>query len=177
MNSIALLFTTGIVLVFVRSIGASLSTKHDRPFQLLTILFVVTVFVFSVSPAIAAPYFAALGASDEALTEEQKAIDQNLRTSPEGTLYTGLETVTSSSTNQPDDAEIREAILKAIHSDVRSDVRNLTVEVTSGSVLINGRVENRKTAQSVIDQIKKISGVREIAFSLGLKERAEKVNT
>lgn len=160
-----LLFATG-------TISGLFLIKRDRLFQSLAMLFMIGIFVCTSSrPAIAAPHLAALGAEDRALTKEQKALDENLRISPEGTQYTGLETVQQSSSEQPDDAEIQKAIL----SDVWSDVSNLTVGVTSGSVLLNGRVEDKETAQAVIEQIKQIPGVREITFSLGLSNPAEKV--
>lgn len=112
---------------------------------------------------------AALGADDSALTKEQKAFDENLRLNPEGTQYTGLESVPKqSSGKQLNDAQVEEAI--------RSNVRdNLAVNVTNGSVMLTGRVEDKETAQAIVEQVKQIPGVQEISFSLGLEKSSVKL--
>lgn len=175
-----LLFTTGIIVLWTRyllrrgfanAIASLVLIRRDRLFQSLAILLVIGVFVCTSSrPVLAVPHLAALGAEDRALTKEDKALDENLRLNPEKTQYTGLESVDfpqQPSGKQLSDAEIRNTIL----SNVRKD---LDVSVTNGSVLLNGRVEDKETAQDVVEQIKQIPSVREITFSLGLEDSADK---
>lgn len=160
-----LLFATGTI-----AIASLFLTRREPLLQSLTMLLVIGVFVGTSShPVLAAPHLAALGANDSPLTKEQKALDKNLRFNPEGTQYTGLESVQQQSSGKRlNDAEIKEAI----QSDVRDD---LVVNVTNGSVMLTGRVEDKETAKAIVEQIKQIPGVREITFSLGIEKLAEEV--
>lgn len=158
-----LLFATGmIVSLFL--------TRRDQLFRSLPMLLLIGVFVCtSCRPVLAAPHLAALGASDNALNKEQKALDESLRLNPEGTLYTGVESVQQQPFGQkPNDTAIKKTIL----SDVEDD---LVVEVTNGSVQLTGRVEDKQTAQDIVARVKQIPGVQEITFSLGLEKPAVKV--
>lgn len=152
------------------AIASLFLTKHNRLLQPVAILLAVGIFVCTSScPVLAAPHLAALGSNDSALTQEQKALDKNLRLNPEATQYTGLESVQQQGSNlRLNDTAIKEVIL----SDVRGD---LVVDVTNGSVMLTGRVEDKETAQAIVEQVKQIPGVREITFSLGLEKPTVKL--
>ncbi|MBD2308983.1 BON domain-containing protein [Chroococcidiopsis sp. FACHB-1243] len=158
-------FVTGTIAI----VGLFL-TKRNRLSAPVVLLLAIGVFICTSSrPVLAAPHFAALGADDNALTKEQKALDENLRSNPEGTQYTGLESVPKdSSGKQLNDVAIKEFIL----SNVRGD---LAVDVTNGSVMLTGRVEDKKTARAIVEQIKQIPSVQEISFSLGLEKPTVKL--
>lgn len=160
-----LLFVSGTV-----ALAGLFLTKCNRLFLPLVLLLAIGVFVCTSSyPVLAAPHLGALGANDRALSKEQKALDKNLRLNPEGTQYTGLESIQrQSSGKQLNDAQIKEAI----RSNVRGD---LVVDVTNGSVMLTGRVEDKETAQAIVEQVKQIPGVQEISFSLGLEKSAVKL--
>ena len=117
-------------------------------------------------PAVAAPHLAALGASDEAATSTQQAIEEDLKVTPEGGEYSGLEYTPSKMTGATpmSDDEIENAIAK-INGSIEAGVNN-------GAVILSGRVKDRETAKSVVEQVKKIPGVHEVTFDLGLENKS-----
>lgn len=108
------------------------------------------------------PALAALGAADQALNRGQQQLEETLKSTPTGDQYQGIEYALQPSRPQPlSDTEISRRI-KSIRRDLVSSVSN-------GAVRLTGRVEDKATAQNIIDQIKEIPGVHEITFDLGLE--------
>lgn len=111
-----------------------------------------------------APMVAALGASDTTLNEGQARFEENLKLSPSGGQYKGIEYSKRSVKQQPSDDEILQAIEAKISSRV-------VVAVSNGSVRLSGRLPNRAIAEKAVEQVKAIPGVHEVAFDLGLDEQ------
>ena len=94
------------------------------------------------------------------LTEGQKALNENLKTTPQGNQYQGIEY--SQVKGAPlSDQQITERIKDEIPE-------NLKLSVASGSVRLSGKVSDRRTAQEIVQDIKEIPGVHEVSYDLGL---------
>ena len=135
--------------------------KRDR--RLLLIVVLLGVFSTSSLPAQAVT-LAALGAQDSAITQQQKEQEEGLKLTPGGGQYSGLEHVDKPNSGTANDAEIKQKI-----SEIRSDI---TVNSASGSVILSGTVEDKETAQQLVEQVKAIPGVQEVTFELGLQNPA-----
>ena len=134
--------------------------KRDR--QLLLIVVLLGAFSTSSLPAQAVT-LAALGAQDSAITQQQQQ-EEALKLTPGGGQYSGLEHVDKPSGQALSDADIQQKI-----SEIRRDI---TVNSASGSVILSGTVEDKETAQQLVEQVKAIPGVQEVTFELGLQNPA-----
>jgi hypothetical protein len=144
------LATSLLALVF----GIMTLPRYAKVSFLAVTLFVVSALSFS-QPSLA-------DANDNALTQNQQKFQETLRTSPSGTQYQGLEYVTDVGELQSD---------RQIEREIRSKApNNLKLSVSSGSVRLSGRVQNREAAQDLVQEIKNISGVHEVSYDLGLEE-------
>ncbi|MDC0832794.1 hypothetical protein AY599_21940 [Leptolyngbya valderiana BDU 20041] len=115
-------------------------------------------------PALASTDIAALGAKSDTLEQGQQQLEEDLKLTPTGGQYSGIEYAKGAERGEPmTDRKIRETIL----SDTSED---LTVNVASGSVILSGTVRDKDRAREIVDEIKEISGVHEITFELGLEE-------
>ncbi|WP_299490091.1 hypothetical protein [Acaryochloris sp. IP29b_bin.137] len=113
------------------------------------------------------PQLAAMGASDDALDQRQRVLDEDLKIDPTKLRYRGLDYVQF----QPDAERFSDAEIKSfIKSDINKDV---FVAVASGSVQVFGNVQDIDVAREVVTQIKDIPGVREVMFDIGLDTKAE----
>lgn len=134
-------------------------------------LFSIVIFTYSFNslPALATPSLAALGARDSAIHEPQQSMEEDLKLTPGGGHYSGIEYSDSARTadNQPPVSD--EAIQESIEP-YASD--NLIVSVTNGAVKLSGKVEDKEIARHVVEQIKEIPGVHEITFDIGLENQA-----
>lgn len=50
----------------------------------------------------------------------------------------------------------------------------LKISVSNGSVRLSGKVSDRDTAQAIVEEVKSIPGVHEVAYDLGLKNLSRK---
>ena len=118
-------------------------------------------------PALATTNIAALGANDRTLTEEQQAFEEDLKLTPDGSHYSGIEhtEITNSQQLPVDDKTIKQSIKD--YSD-----GNVVIGVANGSVRLTGRVKDKDTAHDLVEKTKAIPGVREVTFNLGLDEQA-----
>jgi hypothetical protein len=149
------------VTITVGLIVQSLKTTQ-RPFRSLSVVLGAILLLQTSS----LPALAALGASDEPLSPEQKQFEEQLKLNPDGGQYKGIEFVEPQSpADGSSDAEIRDKI----KSEVRNDI---VVNVASGSVILSGTVENVDAAREIVEQVKNIPGVQQITFELGLIEKA-----
>jgi len=123
-------------------------------------LLAATLFAFS-TMSFSQPSLADV--NENALTQDKQELKQTLRTSPSGTQYQGLEYVKDIGQSQSD---------RQIESEIRSKApNNLKLSVSSGSVRLSGRVQNRQAAQNLIQEVKNIQGVHEVSYDLGLEEK------
>lgn len=97
---------------------------------------------------------------DNVLSEGQKALNENLKTTPQGNQYQGIEYPQVTGTPLSDQ-QITEKIKREIPD-------NLKLSVASGSVRLSGKVSDRRTAQRIVQDIKEIPGVHEVSYDLGL---------
>lgn len=121
--------------------------------------------------AIALPYpsnIAALGTPDSAIDQPQQALEETLKVDPTGDHYKGIEYSSKRVQSQPSD----EVILEEIETQLSDDI---AVAVSNGSVRLSGMVSSRAAAEGLIEQIKDISGVREVAFDLGLAKTESEI--
>ncbi|WP_052055339.1 hypothetical protein [Myxosarcina sp. GI1] len=134
----------------------------------LAVLIAVTLITYFTSlPALATTNIAALGANDRALTEEQQQFEEDLKLTPDGSHYSGLEHVEQTTAEQmPVDNETIEQSIRDYAGD------SVTIGVASGSVRLTGRVKDKDTAHDLVEQTKSIPGVREVTFNIGLDNKA-----
>lgn len=96
----------------------------------------------------------------DALSEGQKALNEELQTTPQGNQYQGIEYPDIDGTPLSD---------QAITEKIRNEIpNNLKLSVSNGSVRLSGKVNDRRTAQRIVQDIKEIPGVHEISYDLGL---------
>jgi len=162
MNLTELLF----LLLGSGTIGGILFLSNRSNFLRSAALFLgVLLFVSSNSlPAFATPHLAALGSAEKALNPGQQQLEKNLKVTPEGAQYSGLEYVKESKASPLSDAQIRDRI-----ENIEDD---LVANVASGSVILSGTVEDKQTARKIVEKVKEIPGVHEITFELALEEIA-----
>lgn len=151
-------------------VGFSL-LKRKFSFASTIALLSIVIFTYSFNslPALATPNLAALGARDSAIHEPQQTMEEDLKLTPGGGHYSGIEYSDSARTaeNQPSvsDETIQESIEPYTND-------NLIVSVTNGAVKLSGKVEDKEIARHVVEQIKQIPGVHEITFDIGLENQA-----
>jgi hypothetical protein len=93
----------------------------------------------------------------------QPAPEQELQATTSAGKYIGLEYVQGvSSENAKGDQEIINTIKDMDDS--------LVVQSSNGSVFLSGTVNNRQTARSLVDSTKKIPGVIQVSYELGLEQ-------
>ena len=165
-------FTNLTILLSLTVIGivglSKILTEKKRMLHSTTVLLGIAIFIYSNSfPAIAATDLAALGANESTLPQSQQQIEEDLKVTPGGTHYSGIEYAerTAGEENAVSDDSIKKSI-RAYTSD------GLVVEVANGSVQLSGRVEDKETAQNIVEHTKAIPGVHEITFNLGLDNKA-----
>ena len=150
--------------------AASLLMQRYRFFRSAVTVFSILLLTFAQSSsALATPLIGALGTPDSALqTPEQKQLDERLKLNPGGGQYSGVEYVKKEwkRSKALSDREIRDTI----KSDIQED---LVAMVTNGSVILSGTVKDQDTARKIVKRVKRIPGVHEITFELGLKEKSD----
>lgn len=132
-----------------------------------TALIVIGVFVFSFNslPAQAMPNLAALGAKDNAIHQQQQSLEEDLKLTPGGGHYSGIEYAQRSASES---SPLSDETIKQSIEPYTSD--NLIVSVANGAVRLSGRVEDKEVARHIVEEIKEIPGVHEITFNLGLED-------
>ncbi len=123
---------------------------------------IVLFFASSQSAAAVGP-LAALGTSDSAINQEQQAFEEKLKLDPTGGHYSGIEYSDKTVRNQPSDQEILDEIEPQLED-------TIVAAVSNGSVRLSGKVEDRATAENIVESVKEIAGVHEVAFNLGLSD-------
>ena len=168
LNLTNLTITTFLVIAVVTTVTLLLG-NGNRLFRSLAMLMTALILLSASSfPALATPHLAALGASDRALNQPQKDLEEEgLKLDPGLGQYSGVEDVPERLfSGQPlSDSAIERKIKSEITDDLVLDIKN-------GEVLLSGRVEDKETAQKIVEQVKEIPGVRQITFELGLEQRA-----
>ena len=155
MNFDTVLIVSFIALAVLGTAGLLRSHLKDAA---IALALVVCLLGLNTTPAIAAQ-----GATDEGITENPSATEEQIKTSSPGSQYSGIEYVEE----QMGGRTISDDVLKSRIKDVRND---LAVAVSNGAARITGTVENQKVARNVVEEIKEIPGIHEITFDLGLEE-------
>jgi hypothetical protein len=104
--------------------------------------------------------------SGDVLTNDQQKLNETLQSNPTDRQYQGIEY-----------ADVKGAPLgdQEITDRVESQVPdNLKVSVSNGSVRLSGKVSDRETAQAIVEEVKSIPGVHEVAYDIGLKNLSRK---
>ena len=140
-------------------------TRRFGGFRTIATLLCLGVLAGTTSlPALASTDIAALGAKSNTLEPGQQQLEEDLKLTPTGKQYSGIEYAKGAERGEPmTDQQIREAI----QFDTSED---LTVNVASGSVILSGTVKNKDRAREIVDEIKGIPGVHEVTFELGLEK-------
>lgn len=140
------------------------ASNRKRIFNSAGVVLGILLLAYSSSgKALAAQNLAALGASDNALTSQQQQLEEDLKLTPGGGHYSGLEY--SERTGPKQQAASDQTIKKSIKSLTEE---NVIVAVSNGSVRLSGTVKDKETAKNIVEQTKEIPGVHEITFDLGL---------
>ena len=130
--------------------------------QQLSLSLSLVAFLSLFTLATAQPAFAA-AANDAVLSDEQSALQETLKTTPGGSQYQGIEYA------QEKGAAVSDiAITRKVDSIVPS---SLSLSVSNGSVRLSGKVENREAAQDIVQQVKEVEGVQQVAYDLGLQHQ------
>ena len=168
MSLINLLITLFIAIAIIGGFNL-LQRKYSFGSKIALLSLVIFAYSSSTLPAFATPSLAALGVRDSAIHEPQQSMEEDLKLTPGGGHYSGIEYSDSAriAENQPSVSD--EAILESIEPYTND---NLIVSVTNGAVKLSGRVEDKEIARHVVEEIKKITGVHEITFDIGLENQA-----
>jgi osmotically-inducible protein OsmY len=151
MNSLdSLLLAIGLA----ASVSLFIALPKKGKVGLTAAAFLAMAFTSLTQPALAA------AVDDDVLTEGQKALNENLKTTPQGNQYQGIEYPDAKGTPLSD-----QQITKRIKDEIPE---GLKISVASGSVRISGKVSDRRTAQNIVQDIKEIPGVHEVSYDLGL---------
>lgn len=97
----------------------------------------------------------------DVLTNDQKELNHTLKSTSNDSQYQGIEYADVKGTPLGDQ-EITDRVKGAAP-------KNLKISVSNGSVRLTGKVADRNAAQAIIDDVKAIPGVHEVAYDLGLK--------
>ncbi len=168
MSLFNLIITAFLAIAIVVSFSL-LQRKYSLASTIALLSLIISAYSFNSLPALATPSLAALGARDSAIHESQQTMEEDLKLTPGGGHYSGIEYSDSARTaeNQPSvsDQTIQQSIEPYTND-------NLIVSVTNGAVKLSGRVENKEVARHVVEEIKEIPGVHEITFDIGLENQA-----
>jgi hypothetical protein len=166
MSLFNLIITTTMAIAIV--VGFSLlQRKYSFASTIVLLSTVIFAYSFNSLPALATPSVAALGARDSAISEHQQSMDEDLKLTPGGGHYSGIEyTSRTAAEESPLSDETIQQSIEPYTND------NLIVSVTNGAVKLSGRVENKEVARHVVEEIKEIPGVHEITFDIGLENKA-----
>ena len=107
----------------------------------------------------------AAAANDNALSQEQQALNEELRTDPAGVQYEGIEYPNVTGTPLSD-----RQITARIYNNAPDDLR---VSVSSGAVRLSGTVRDMGTAQQIVQNVREIPGVHEVSYDLGTAKDLE----
>jgi BON domain len=102
----------------------------------------------------------------DVLTDDQQELNETLQSNPGDKQYQGIEYADVKGTPLGD-----QEITDRVESQVPE---NLKVSVSNGSVRLSGKVSDRDTAQAIIQEVKSIPGVHEVAYDIGLKNLSRK---
>ncbi len=102
----------------------------------------------------------------DVLTNDQQNLNETLQSNPMDRQYQGIEYADVKGTPLGD-----QEITDRVESQVPE---NLKVSVSNGSVRLSGKVSDRDTAQAIVNDVKSIPGVHEVAYDLGLKNLSRK---
>jgi hypothetical protein len=143
-------------LVIALWVGIALLARLPRPARIgvITAAFLTVMLTSFAQPTLAG------AVKGSALSEGQKALNEQLQTTPQGNQYQGIEYPEVDGTPLSD-----QAITQRIQAKVPN---NLKLSVSNGAVRLSGRVNDRRTAQRIVQDIKDIPGVHEISYDLGL---------
>ncbi len=97
-----------------------------------------------------------------ALTDEQKDLNETLLSTPNDSQYEGIEYAEVKGTPLGDQ-DITDRVERKVPD-------TLKISVSNGSVRLSGKVKSRDTARAIIEDVKSIPGVHEVSYDLGLKE-------
>jgi hypothetical protein len=146
------------LLLIAAALGAVAVLYAKRPGRAQSGIVVATL--LAVMLGIAAQPALAAAANDNALSADQKALHETLKTTPNGNQYQGIEY--PQVTGEPlSDREISRRIEREVPQDLKLSVSN-------GAVRLSGQVNNRDVAQRIVQDIKEIPGVHEVSYDLGL---------
>ncbi|HEY9734716.1 MAG TPA: BON domain-containing protein [Trichocoleus sp.] len=106
---------------------------------------------------------AAGAAQDAAISSEQRELNNDLESTPNGNQFHGIEYADVKGTPLSD-AEIE----RKIRSDVSDEI---ATSVSNGAVRLSGEVKNKRVAERIVNEVKQIPGVHEITFDLGLEDK------
>lgn len=123
--------------------------------SLVTAVCLAVMLVGFTQPAVAG------AVNGDALTNTQKDFNETLQTTPQGNQYQGIEYADTKGTPLGD-----QEITNRVES---KTPKELKVSVSNGSVRLSGKVSDRSTAQAIVNDIKEIPGVHEVAYDLGLE--------
>lgn len=102
----------------------------------------------------------------DVLTNDQQELNETLQSNPGDSQYQGIEYADVKGTPLGDQ-EITDRVENQVPE-------NLKVSVSNGSVRLSGKVSDRDAAQAIIQEVKSIPGVHEVAYDLGLKNLSRK---
>lgn len=126
-------------------------------------MLVAMVFVLSsLAPAAQAAEDSPLLAVARRAGQSMEALDAGVTQSGEDSQYQGLEYPDVKGTPLSDSEITQRIQAKAPDTIVMS--------VSNGSVRLSGNVSDRKTAENIVEMVKEIPGVHEVAYDIGLTQ-------
>ena len=157
-----------LLVLFLSALGVILCWAIAKNKQLPSAAIALTIVWFSSSyslSALAADTLPSV-AIDRFVSEEQQELEEDLNLTPGSGHYSGVEHAErTEGTAMAVSDETIEQTLEQYASD------DLVIAVANGSVRVSGTVKDREVARHVVEQIKKIPGVYEVTFNLGLENQ------
>lgn len=141
-------------------LGAALFLARSPKAGLVALTCLAILLVGFTQPALAG------AVNGDVLTNDQQKLNETLQSNPADNQYQGIEYADVKGTPLGD-----QEITDRVESQVPE---NLKVSVSNGSVRLSGKVSDRDAAQTIVEEVKSIPGVHEVAYDLGLKNISRK---
>lgn len=151
-----------IVLSAIAIAIISNSNTEQRRFAAIPMLVAMLLVLSSLAPSAQAAAADATVAVARRAGQSTEALDQGRTKTGVGTQFQGLEYPDAKGTPLSD---------RAISQRVRAKAPDtLVMSVSNGSVRLSGEVTDRQTAEEIVEMVKAIPGVHEVAYDIGLTE-------
>jgi|GEM_PF-2265487 len=155
----------GVAAVLLSAIAIAVvsnGTAKHRPYAIAPMLAAMVFVLSALAPAAQAAENSQLLAVARRAGQSVEALDKGVTQSGEDSQFQGLEYPNVKGTPLGDSE-----ITRRIEAKVPDTI---VMSVSNGSVRLSGNVSDRKTAENIVEMVKEIPGVHEVAYDIGLTQ-------